>query len=168
MYGNLMQVRYGAYIEKFVAAENISRRDAENKVRDVLGIPRIGQGWASEGYLYKIVKFIFEGYDVLREGSPAWLGNQRLDIFIPDLCLAIEYQGEQHYRPIERFGGEIRFRETLSRDERKLQLCKENGVKLVYFKYDEELSQDRIEKKLKNFLPKKSNGFLCHRPHEIC
>ena len=31
--------------------------------------------------------------------------KQHIDIFIKDINTAIEYQGEQHYKPVERFGG---------------------------------------------------------------
>lgn len=36
----------------------------------------------------------------VREASPEWLGRLRIDIYLPDLKLAFEHQGEQHYRPI--------------------------------------------------------------------
>ena len=43
----------------------------------------------------------------------------------------LEYQGAQHDKPVEFFGGQKAFEENLKRDERKRQLCKENGVKLI-------------------------------------
>jgi hypothetical protein len=151
MYGSSVMVRYGAYIEKFAIAEGLSARDAENMVRDILGVPRIGEGWINETQLFNLVRVFFADYEVIREARTDWLGNQRLDIFIPALSLAIEYQGEQHFRPVERFGGKIGFCEVQLRDKRKRQLCKENGVKLVYFTYAEELSVERVEKKLRQF-----------------
>jgi len=36
----------------------------------------------------------------------AWLAPQRLDIFVPALSLAIEYQGEQHFLPLDHLGGD--------------------------------------------------------------
>ena len=160
MYGSAVKVRYGAYIEKFAIAESLSPRNAENKVRDILGIPRIGEGWISETQLFKLIELLFSGYEVVREARLGWLGNQRLDFFIPDLSLAIEYQGEQHFRPVERFGGEAGFRGAQLRDRRKRQLCRENGVRLVYFTHAEELSVERVEKKLREFLPPASSRLL--------
>jgi hypothetical protein len=93
MYGSAVKVRYGAYIEKFAIAESLSARDAENKVRDILEIPRIGEGWIGETQLFKLVRLFFADFEVTREARTNWLGNQRLDIFIPALSLAIEYQG---------------------------------------------------------------------------
>jgi hypothetical protein len=153
MYGSAIKVRYGAYIEKFAIAENLSSRDAENKVRDILDVPRIGEGWISETQLFNLARVFFSGYEVVREAHTDWLGNQRLDIFVPALSVAIEYQGEQHFQPVKRFGGEAGFREGQLRDRRKRQLCKENGVKLVYFTHKEELSVERVERRLKPFLP---------------
>ncbi len=45
--------------------------------------------------------------------------------------IGIEYQGAQHDKPVEFFGGQKAFEENLKRDERKRQLCEENGVKLI-------------------------------------
>jgi hypothetical protein len=153
MYGSSVKVRYGAYIEKFAIAESLSPRDAENKVRDLLDIPRIGEGWLNETQLFRLVGILFAGHEVVREARPSWLGTQRIDIFLPALSLAIEYQGEQHFEPVKRFGGKEAFDKGQQRDKRKALLCKENGVELVYFTHAEELTGERIEKKLRKYLP---------------
>ena len=153
MYGSQIKVRYGAYIQKISIEKSISERDAENEVREHLGVPRIGEGWVSETQLYKLVVCMFTDYEVIREASPDWLGNQRLDIYIPSLNLAIEYQGEQHFNPIALFGGVEGLRKTQERDRRKKHLCQKNKIKLVFFKYNESLNQENIERRLKNLLP---------------
>lgn len=61
----------------------------------------------------------------------------RLDVYIPSLNIAIECQGEQHYRPIKYFGGEQTLIKTQERDKRKETLCRENGVKLIYYSNQE-------------------------------
>lgn len=51
----------------------------------------------------------------------------------------IEYNGEQHYKPVELFGGEKAFQEQKERDERKRKWCKENNIELLeipYIDYD--------------------------------
>ena len=153
MYGSQIMVRYGAYIQKISIEKSISERDAENEVREHLGVPRIGEGWVSETQLYKLVVCMFTDYEVIREASPDWLGNQRLDIYIPSLNLAIEYQGEQHFKPIALFGGVEGLRKTQERDRRKKHLCQKNKIKLVFFKYNESLNQENVERRLKNLLP---------------
>lgn len=62
-----------------------------------------------------------------------WLGKQHLDFYLPKYKLAIECQGIQHYKPIEFFGGDEAFKQYLSLDKRKLDACKQNGVKLIYY-----------------------------------
>ena len=59
-------------------------------------------------------------------------GVERLNIWLPDVNVAIEYQGAQHQAPVGHFGGEQGFRETRRRDLRKAQLCRENGCRLLY------------------------------------
>ncbi len=51
-----------------------------------------------------------------------------LDIYIPSLSLAFEYQGEQHYHRNTLFGDPQLIR---SRDEEKKQLCKEANITLI-------------------------------------
>jgi hypothetical protein len=107
-------------------------RDAENTVRDEQAIPKVGEGWVAETALYYAIKNAFPQMSVIQHGRPAWLGRQHLDIFIPDLAVAIEYQGEQHDRAIEFFGGEAAFAKNMERDKRKLNLCRKNGVRIIY------------------------------------
>ena len=89
---------------------------------------------------------------VIREASPNWLGNQRLDIYIPDLKLAIEYQGQQHFEPVEIFGGKIALEKTKEMDKRKKSLCEKNGISLIYFRHDENLTIEFVEKRLNKYL----------------
>jgi very-short-patch-repair endonuclease len=68
--------------------------------------------------------------------SFTWLGRQRLDFYLPDYNIAIECQGEQHFRPIKHFGGEKRFKDVLERDCRKKKLCNDNNVTILYVNYN--------------------------------
>lgn len=49
-------------------------------------------------------------------------------------CL-IEYQGRQHYEPIEDFGGEENFNIQRFYDEKKRHYCEENNIKLIEIPY---------------------------------
>ena len=62
-----------------------------------------------------------------------WLGKQSLDFYLPDYNVGIECQGEQHFFPVERFGGDEMFKKILERDKRKKSLCEKYRVKLLYF-----------------------------------
>lgn len=76
-----------------------------------------------------------------RNRTLPWLKNKislSLDFYLPDYNIAIECQGRQHFEPVKDFGGEKTFKESIYRDEKKLNLCKNNGIKLLY--YDSEHS----------------------------
>ena len=152
MYGSKVKVHYGPYIKRIAIAKDIDEHEAENEVRDLLGIPHIGEGWVSERELLNMVKDIFPEHKTVHQASPEWLGRQRLDIFIPELLLAIEYQGLQHYEPIPFFGGEKSLLQTQERDKLKAKLCAENSVKLVYFRYDESITPKLVREKLRKAL----------------
>ena len=64
-----------------------------------------------------------------------WLGLQSLDFYLPKYNVAIEYQGGQHFYPIEYFGGEKSLQENRRRDILKNELCAENNCKILYFSF---------------------------------
>ena len=108
--------------------------------------------WKNEAELYAIIKVLFPSFTIIREHNPKELKGLRIDIFIQELNLAIEYQGQQHFEPVKAFGGEEAFKKLKERDALKKQLCKELGIELKYFTYKEKLSIDLVESKLKKFL----------------
>lgn len=57
------------------------------------------------------------------------------DFFLPDYNILIEYQGEQHYFPIEWFGGEKQFERQLFNDEEKEKIAENNNLKLIKISY---------------------------------
>jgi len=107
-------------------------REAENTYREERSVPRVGEGWVSETNLFYEIKNAFPKNKVVHHASPEWLSRQHLDILIEDIGVAIEYQGLQHDKPVEFFGGEKAFIENQKRDKRKNNLCKRHGVKLIY------------------------------------
>ena len=85
-------------------------------------------------------------FEIERQKKFEWLKSKSLDIFIKDLNVAIEYQGKQHFKPIEYFGGGIKFKSQKQRDIDKYNACKEHGIKLLYFSYDKNVPSDYIDK----------------------
>ena len=61
----------------------------------------------------------------------------RFDFYLPEKDIFIEFDGEQHYKPIDRFGGQEGFNETLKRDNAKNEWCEENNKQLIRIKYGE-------------------------------
>lgn len=65
-----------------------------------------------------------------------WLtykSNQYVDFYLPDYNIVIECQGLQHFQEIEFFGGVELYMDTKLRDKNKLDLCTENGIKVLYY-----------------------------------
>ena len=102
--------------------------------------------WKRESELWQLVKRMFP--DAFREYSPSWLLGQRIDVFIPSLQLAIEYHGQQHSESVEYFGGKKGLLRAKERDKRKAQACKEAGVILIVWKYNEPINDSYLLRKL--------------------
>lgn len=75
------------------------------------------------------IDFIYEA----NKKNFKWIKGLSLDFFLPKYNVAIECQGIQHFEPIDYFGGEEAFNKTIIRDKHKFELCKENGITLLYY-----------------------------------
>ena len=77
--------------------------------------------------------------------------SQSLDFYLPNYNVAIECQGEQHFKPIDFANrGESWSNKMLSKvkllDNRKKMLCEQNNVKLLYYsniQYNEDIITDK-------------------------
>lgn len=123
-------------------------RDGENTYRISIGAKKVGESWIGETELYYKIKSAFPNIEVIQHGRPTWLGRQHLDVWIPMLNIAIEYQGQQHDKPIEFFGGVEAFEKGLKRDKLKKKKCLENKVNLIEVRegYDLDKIIEEIEK----------------------
>ena len=123
-------------------------RLARTKIRTQLtadGI--IKPKWKHELTLFHAVRKRHQ--DTLYQYRPDWLGRQSLDLFIPSLQTAIEYQGIQHYRPVDFFGGEEALLQRQELDRQKRTLCEENNVRLIEWPYSLEPTDRNIREALK-------------------
>lgn len=57
------------------------------------------------------------------------------DFFLPDNNLIIEYDGAQHYIPVEYFGGEAQLIKQQNIDKLKNKWCDENNIQLIRINY---------------------------------
>jgi len=163
-YGSSMY--YSSFLQKFLPYYNLfakrkysstllkrnQAKENENELRERFGYPKIGEKWNSETQLFKIVQTIFSDKKVIHHYRGKELEGLEIDIWIPELKLGIEYQGEQHFRVFKHWGGEEGFKKRAERDKKKRMLCKKLGYKLIEFKYDEELTVDYVVKKLSPYL----------------
>lgn len=60
------------------------------------------------------------------------------DFYIPTLNIAIEYDGIQHFEPVEIFGGRESFELQMVKDNIKNTYCKDKGIKLIRIPYTTE------------------------------
>lgn len=100
----------------------------------------------SETRLFEELKKLLPQYTIIRQQKFPWLTkNKSLDIYIEELDLAIEYQGEQHFWPIEYFGGKNKFTRTQMLDNEKYNECKNNNTKLLYFSFVKKLPNTYLD-----------------------
>lgn len=69
----------------------------------------------------------------------------RCDFFLPDLNLVIEYNGEQHYKAIDHYGGEEMFRINQERDRIKREYCEAHNIQYMVIRFDEDIEEALIK-----------------------
>ena len=98
------------------------------------------KGLKHQKKLYQALKKMYPNHEVIwNHKSDIKFSNSgkkiEIDIFLPELKIGFEYQGEQHYKPIPIFGGKKGFEKTLRRDKEKMSLCTNAGIKLYLVPY---------------------------------
>ena len=63
------------------------------------------------------------------------------DFYIPSLNTCIEYDGIQHYKPRDCFGGENALQDVQKRDNIKTEYCKIHNIKLIRIKFNENIQE---------------------------
>lgn len=101
-------------------------------------------------YEQRVVKWLNEHkmcYN--REVKVMELGKLRFDfqVFLPEgnYCF-IEVQGQQHFKPSDKFGGEAQFERLKINDEKKIEYCKSKNIPLLLINYN-----DSFDDKLSSF-----------------
>jgi len=67
--------------------------------------------------------------------------NYRFDFYLEDLNTVIEYDGKQHFEPVDYFGGLEGFLKTQERDKIKTEYCLENNIRIIRIAYFEEVEE---------------------------
>ena len=75
------------------------------------------------------------------------------DFYLPDLNICIEYDGEQHFKSYDIFGGQDLFNIIKERDNIKNEYCKNNNIKLLRISF----LDDNIEKTIIDFIKNDNN-----------
>jgi len=87
------------------------------------------------------------------------------DFYIPSARTCIEFDGKQHFYPIEHFGGLKTYERLKINDKIKNDYCEDNYINLIRIRYDQ---MDNIEKllsdNLKIYLKHKDENYLIPTP----
>lgn len=67
-------------------------------------------------------------------------GQLSYDFFIPHYNLLIECQGEQHFEPVEYFGGIDKFKKQQEHDQRKREYAQNHNINLLEIRYDQNVN----------------------------
>jgi very-short-patch-repair endonuclease len=81
--------------------------------------------------------------DFIKMSIELFTDKYNFDFFIPEFNTCIEYDGRQHFEPIEYFGGFYSLEKQRIKDKIKDNFCKNNNIKLIRIPYYE---FDNIEK----------------------
>jgi predicted nucleic acid-binding Zn-ribbon protein len=63
------------------------------------------------------------------------------DFYLPNLNICIEYDGIQHFQPVEAFGGQATFDECQKNDAIKNRFCEVSQITLLRIRYDQDVNQ---------------------------
>lgn len=85
------------------------------------------------------IEFIYNRY-IWKDAS------LRPDFYLPFYNLVIEFDGKQHFEPIEYFGGEEGFKKRQTKDKEKNDYCKNHNIDILRIPY---WDIDKIEKIIK-------------------
>jgi len=150
MYGSESDMLLGWYFkqERYRYREMPTEHNLKDDVRLRAGIIR----WVSETKLYQVIRSIIPSAVIETHAHPAFLNGLEYDIYIPKMKLAIEYQGKQHFEPVNHFGGESAFARVQERDAKKKELSTKQGIDLIYFDYTEEVNESLVRSRLGKYI----------------
>lgn len=116
--------------------------------------------------MLQLLKKIFPNYTIKQEYH---IGERlRLDVFVKELNLGWEYDGIQHFRFTPQWHKtKLEFIKAQKRDERKNQLCLQQGITLIRIKYDEDLTPELIYNKLNKTIKNNINDTIDKKQKKI-
>lgn len=103
--------------------------------------------------LLEIVQELFPNQRIELEHNIADRGALFLDIYLPRLKIAFEFDGLQHFQYTEHFHGtRENFIKARKRDVQKDDLCRKLGIALVRVAYNEDMTKELVHKKVMEVL----------------
>ena len=128
-------------------------------------INSLGLSWVKEqkkktsrgqAALTQTMKKLFPGQKIINEYH---IGQRlKIDVYCPEYKIGAEFHGRQHFYYTERFfESKYDFVQAQKRDEKKIELCKENNIDLVVFRYNDELTEQAVYDRLLQVVRLSSN-----------
>jgi hypothetical protein len=80
-------------------------------------------------------------------------GRQEIDIYFHSIKLAVEYDGEQHFKAVAFFGGDDGLKEVMRLDReknKKISQHPEDVAFFVRFRFDEPITEEYVLRKIRN------------------
>lgn len=116
------------------------------------GCPRCKKShgeWKIRKYL-QTRNFVFQEQYLIKTKAGR---NLKLDFYLEEdnKKYAIEYNGIQHYQPVDWFNGVQGFNTQCERDKDKAQYCKENNITLIIIPYNDEtlINSEQLAQRLR-------------------
>ncbi|MHB8172133.1 MAG: PDDEXK family nuclease, partial [Thermincolia bacterium] len=127
-----------------------ARQKASDKFRELVKrraeLYKKGEISISQKKLRDMIKETLPEYQIVDEHE---IGKLRLDIYLPDLNMAFEFDGPQHHiYPNHIHKTKKEFEKQQRCDRQKDKMCKQQGITLIRIRWDEELSMKTILSKV--------------------
>ena len=144
---------YQAFSIYYDSIEDISLAVSNGKSKYIFN-----NSWMSAD-IQKILNYLYLYIDknkISIEKTFDWLiteegTHMRLDIYIEDKNLCIEYNGKQHYEYTPFFHKDKEaFKRSQKRDQLKKELLEQHNIKLVQIKYDTKITEELIKEIIKD------------------
>jgi hypothetical protein len=143
---------------RFVSSEQIKQMKGYSFLEKVGGLEKMIQkfcskifkeesSFKSQNFLLKVTQELFPGKQILSNYKHPLLKYSssntsiELDIFLPEISLALEYHGTQHFQHNSLFG---ECDERILRDQQRRKFCKESGITLIEVPYWWDKSKDSL------------------------
>lgn len=138
---------------------------AEDHVKKGFGCPQCGRDRIKshgEERIEKILKVKNVCFEVEKKIDCLGKANKsKFDFYIKGVGF-IEFDGNQHFKPYEFYGGEKRYKQLKSNDQKKNQYCEQNQIPLLRIKYNQ---FDKIKEMIEDFILNKENYLKNHNTY---
>lgn len=146
------EVGCGSHVMIWAKCKNNKHEDYLRIIKDSIRFnfecPSCSNNYVGEKKIENILKYNDVNYILqYKFDDLKGVGNKKLsyDFYIPSHNILIEFQGIQHYKPIDFFGKDY-FEIQKEHDERKLNYAKANNFKLILISYKDINSIEKILK----------------------